>query len=512
MRSNRAKIAIIAALMCMATVCIAVLLPLTLGKYISEIKGYTNFGIANFNAAILPPEVGGAAEPIIVTYSARDFQPGMLSKLLNDQLEEDTAAVTKFRVANGNDITDAAKTPLQYTIRIRTSKSLPLNYTLRATVKAAAEGGADTYIYYQTLPNPAVIQNPYSEIRYEYQFSPVPLELGGTGGAGEETPEEVPDAQDAAAPTEATFYLPQGTALEPFVFSDFELIAEWPATEELAGSEYMKEVEVVEILVSVISLNKMEEEDYQKPDFWIPADPAVGLLLLKPELTAENKLPTYSYQIDLRTFKENADGSSTFSFILHNGIGFGVTNPPLSANYKVRLSVPMALLEETEPWEFSVSRKDLEESGGSGTGNLRELLSEEPVEYHWKDEKTGDVKVFATLDEVKAAIPALKPDSSDEDREKTLRVTYAVYELDLGTDNELFYQERNSVNKYEPAISMQNFLFTANKHAATTDPIALINKLELTVEITALNPVPAGGNESGGGESGGEESGGDLTE
>ncbi len=507
MRSNKIKAAMLGCSLCCLLLCVALLLPLTMGKYGSKIDGFISFDAGSFNAAITQTETlvsdgEGGTKSIFVEYSVFDFKPGMsMEEADTGSVTGNTAATTKFRIANGNSEADAASTPLQYTIRIRTSHSLPLKYTLKSVMEPAEGQTEPTVVYHMPLAEPTVITEALTEPRYEYQFSEVPTNATAeedTSAEGEVTPLEG-EPETPVEYTEVTFRLEQGTADSKYVYREHELIAEWSAEEEFAQSKYMKEVELVEILVTVVSINKTED-GYDTTDPPGGGGHANGIVIVSPASGAS--VNSYKYEIDLRSFKADEMGNEkgSFVFTLNNGFGLGLNTDAWAADYTMTLKMPADLAKgytyktddgkeiTVAPWTFKVYRNEIV---------VEDMMVGAAVTYTVRDLKTGkdivddagNTEVFA---EYEAAVAALNALYANEDTEKTkTHAVYVSYKLNLGENNRLFYQQKNTAGNYELASDKHGYTIRSNQCLTDMkDEVAFLNKLELVIE-TKLVALPA---------------------
>ncbi len=439
----------------------ALLLPATIAKYTDKIIGYTGFKAERFNAAILPGDPASPGESgdgddtaqvgennadgtVAVDVSGWLVHPGMV---WSENTEEDTSARTSFYVANGTAEENATSTDLQYTIRLRTAQSLPLTYKLLAGDQ-----------YYETQPGPQRIAGTSGEPRYEYIF--VPVSNGTT---------QADNTEDTAQTTaeEATFMLQHGEEDGLLIKNLHELIVEWPADPTISGKEYMKEVEIVEILVTVTSLNKFEDPNYgttisedQEWDYY-----ASGVLLLRPPTSGT--VNSYAYEIDLRSFhKESPDSTSDggiFKVELTNAVGMGVLQSSSTIDYQTRLKVPIELLEAPEDaptYSFTVAR----EMGATSTD-----LTSAFEGYRIYNETDGTYEEYTELDAAKNALAA-------KDKPQYYRI-YAIYRVG---------ESATLTNKKAGSEDLQNdshtYIITCNQLTQVLDEIAFLNKLELLVE------------------------------
>ncbi len=479
-----------------ALICIALLLVLTLGKYYEEIIGYTEFDIENFNAAILWSEDElsfGTAEETEASSSADSTQipdggeessapeettaPPTVTEENPIELElssvhpgmkwavdspEDTAKHIEFLVANGTSEEDATNLSLEYTVKIRTAKSLPLEYTLKGVDK----DGNTVYCKASTDDEKVRVikdESGKTETRYEYSFYLL-------GDKGEPTD------------TEAIFQLDPKSSNSGNVlnFNSHELIAEW-RTE--FSDKYMKEVEIIEIIVTASSLNKFGDPNYgsnKAPDeenFDFYSD---GLIIIYPNSDGSTE-STYVYELDLRGFHgENADSTDgtsgteeyKFNVNIENGIGMtGTEHLYKYIDYSLELKIPYELLSITNPYTFSLVRSSESSSTLTPTSTV----------YRVYDEKTG-AQVGGDYDTAANASAAI----AAENKEKEYRV-YVIYIYgntvrlnNVTTDVTGGFQYVNSSHTYEIVTNQA----TANKNE-TGEPanIAFLNKLELIAKV-----------------------------
>ncbi len=478
-----------------ALICVALLLALTLAKYMQEITGYTKFGIEKFQAALLPPEsqVVTEGEPLVTTIPAYNLHPGMTES-------DGSAWHIPFRVANGKDESNATVMPLQYTIKIRTANSLPLTYML------AIKNGNVTE-YYEALP-PVPIPETGADTKYEYTFSPIPV-----GSDKEASKDE----------TEARFIIPAGEDI--LRFNTHELIAEWrtdltvgegedqtPVT-GLSDVMYMKEVEVVEIIVTVVSLNRFDDESYGQTETETddegnpvvrpePPEYSDGIVVMTPPQEGSNA--TFVYDIDLRSFHEEGvstvppsgnagngsgevagDAENTtkdyiFNLLLENGVGkTGILHTHQKIAYSIDLKIPAELVKRsTDPYVFTVSRVD----GATVTD-----LTPSRVVYRIYDELTGDV--------VEGEI------GSDETVElEDGQKLYAVYTYTLAADDVLTNTMPNATGALTPIYGSHQYRITTQILTDKTNPDAFNNKLEWIVHATYTDPVSPAQNNGANGE------------
>ncbi len=431
-------------------ICIALLLSITFSKYTQEILGYSGFSVERFNAAILP--VVTEEDSLEVTWTTQDFFPGMT--LDTDNAQNDTSARTAFRVANGNNELDATALSLQYSVRIRTSQSLPLKYTLNY-------GEA----YYSTLENPeAVTVTGYTDQRYEYMFG------------------------DASG-NEAVFILEKGENDGSFYSNLHELIAEWPYGNEAdtngnASIAYMKEVEVVEIVVIVTTVNDTENPETGSENKDYRSD---GIIFITPpqDLSASN---LYDYTIDLRAFypiegEDVSTGKGMFEFTIDNAVGQGKKHSVNQITYTMQLKVPAELIDE----EYSFALHTKEDTA------MATPLESSIAAYRIYNEKIPteeEPQDFKTLEEATAFL-------TEEKASEGYRLYY-IYDVYITENNVLNNFVTDSNNNLVPYRDYNGYTLTINtlngiNDSPNNNSLVFLNKLEVLVEATF-------GSASGGGE------------
>ncbi len=449
MKSKKLKKAIIIGILSQV-LCIALLLSVTFGKYFQEILGYTRFEVEKFNAAILPPLLT-EENSLEVTWSARDFLPGM-TRNTSDSAAGDTSARTSFRVANGTTEQNATSLALQYSIRIRTSQTLPLKYTLR-----------DGDNYYSTMGEPKqVTVTGMSDARYEYMFGTSATETA----AGGET---------ISVDEEATFILQRSDSdTSALIYRVHELIAEWPVVVDennnTASTAYMKEVEVVEIVVIVTTANEnTDDSTHTKPDTYDYYSDGVFYITLPNDSSSSTN--SYSHTVDLRAFKptsgENSATAGEFNFYVDNAMG--LNNIPhtsqTTTSYSMNLKVPAALIDEN--YKFDIFRNDVSEATS--------LITEDTViTYRVYDEKTGEYDDFETL-----ALAEAKLDGKPEYK------LYYIYNIAIPDDTLLNYQTDAGQQRVEHR-DYHGYTITISKlegiDNSTTNERVFLNKLEVLIE------------------------------
>ncbi len=456
MRKNLEKLMLGMAIFC-ALIGVVLLLGVTLAKYTQLITGHTLFGVEKFNAAILPPTVTEGSS-VVTTISAHDLRPGMIASFGDDKLQ-DTATHIPFRVANGTSAADATSVPLQYTVQIRTANSLPLTYTLAYTV--TEENGQTTTYYYDAILPPREVQIEGAETQYEYTFSPIPR-----GSSQSASPEE----------TEAKFLIPAGDKETPLRYNTHELIAEWPSTStsegvgNIASAEYMKEVEVIEILVKVVSLNPSDDPNYGQvtdPPSGVYSD---GIVILTPPDAEDETQKSYTYEIDLRSFHMDKLTDTVYSFDLtvENGVGkSSVSHTYDRIRYTLELRIPVELLErQTNPYAFHVSRLN-------GDQVIPLITEDTETVYRIYDEKTG-----LPVGEDLTARPA-------DDQIEEGCALYMIYLLDITEQGDTLSNTTSSIaGLVEPYYDAHTYRISTDLATETTDATAFLHKLEWSVTAT----------------------------
>ncbi len=426
---------------------------LTMAKYRNEIDGYTHFKAESFNAAILLPEA--TPTKIVKTLSSFDFRPGMEAVTNTDgsAAEGDTAARTPFLVQNGTNASNTTSTALEYTVKIRTGNNLPLKYTLHDVNTGKYYRTNDTITELEGNNVDAVTgETVAGETRYEYSFYRIPII-----GTDESDPSD----------REAKFRLPQGTSAEPLVIHEFELIAEWTSDPDpmYASSNYMKEVELVEIVVTVTSLNMLDNP----PTVITPDYHANGIVVLRP--TPDGVTNDFSYDIDLRAFHtELGQTNGHFEISLDNGVAMGVSQGARYIRYNLKFKVPVELTQD-EGYSFALLRKS--SNGIYST----DLLAAATVEYRLYDMMEQTYEVFETVADAEAT-------GYDAVRYKL----YAVYDLGL-TQNNVFENKKYDLGGSTPQHESHTYRLTSNKLTEEFDEVAFLNKLELIVEADYINDL-----------------------
>lgn len=390
----------------------------TLSRYADTKLAYTSFGAASFNVVVLSSDQWSALNPaqpdqeetesgevdqpqqlvnqLTTSLSTQHFLPGMT---WSETAGESTAAEISFYVANGTSEEDASQVGVVYTIRLRTGGSLPLKYTLAVQTGASDPNtGSPVYAFYSSGEATALLDESGAVAGYEYVFY---LEKSGGSDAAplsEESPQ--PDTSEPEA-EEVSFKL-SGNALSQ---NPHRLIIEWPADTGMGTSSkaYMKEVEILELLVTASSLNQLENEDYVTP----PTDSATyssGIILLTPPEEGDAK--GFSYTIDYRSFEFGEGTTGSFQFSVDNGIDYGIAQRHETVAYTAKLKVPA---EVEYQYTLSYTKDD-------GTP---EALSLADPNYRLYNEKTGDYTVESD---------DMTPTNPDE----TLYRWYAVYALPGG--------------------------------------------------------------------------------
>ncbi len=509
---TRTKKIIISAIL-IQLVCIVTILSVTLAKYYQRVNGYTEYQVEKFNAAIL-----SGSDQMKVSFSTQDFFPGM--KLSADGQTPDTSAHREFRVANGTSLENASKLKLQYTVRIRTSQVLPLEYTLRA---------GDSY--YKTMPEPELITSVNAADRYEYKFDPTPIgqEEGTEASNGE--PEIIENESSggnanypnngegkitqADSTTEATFILDPATSqANPFVYHTHELIAEWPIDGEKAanaGIEYMKEVEIVEIIVTVTTIDNTVDEqgtvsppDINEDDYY-----SSGVIFILPPENSDTEM-SYSHAVDLRAFKKDAGNGGSYSFDVDNAIGLVASHSAKNIQYGMTLKIPADLLyavsdaesgsasySETLNYTFQMFRDDDTEQTQLLT-NGRFVIYNEKTEAYILNQQTAEGAADTDTDETEsgesiieimeftAMSEAVEFMNSHNDKDE-LRI-YFLYDVDITGKNVLNNTRYNaSSGKYEYYRDYHGYTITIDTLDGIT--VETENGLEKENELIFLNKL-----------------------
>ena len=458
------------------------LIAVSFAKY-GEVKtGYTNFNAASFNAVIL----GDTSLSDLRQGNAKAFSddfdgsygPGMT---YDTDPEKNTAGVYTFTVANGiSKLVDgvlsdnASDVGIKYTVRLRTSGNLPLSFTLAwdEEVELLNEnpetGETSTTIghrmnYYTAVRREILEAEAEGDVaRYEYAFY-------RTDGEGETL-------------DEASFYVDEGD----LNLNTHKLIVEWPVFDDegniiqsgntgdytnsksqLDGNSYvyMKEVDSLEILVMVSSVNHSASYTNAEKTLSISGEElryGTGIIIMDesfgtPEENEEASQTVYSqdYTIDYRSFRRDStksDAEIYFPFEISNGIGFIGTQRTDYIYYGMELKIPYndyreffrdesgnRVIESSSARWYDVDiypfdlyvRDDLDFDRDGDTEEYLKL-TEKSVEYRLYNELYGTYEVMQGPEDVRI------PNYEEENETKLKYQLYAVvsYEWEFLTDFE----------------------------------------------------------------------------
>ncbi|NCB75132.1 MAG: hypothetical protein EOM51_10380, partial [Clostridia bacterium] len=314
---------------CYLLLLVTLLVGLTLARYQDAKIAYTSFGTANFNALILGEntiEAMTAEEPTVNAFGVNlqtiNYRPGMV---WNENPNLNTAEILPFSVANGKSSSDCSQVSVDYTLRLRTTGSLPFRYTLAFWIADATEEGGGHDVYY-TTGEPKTVTDGSADAGtwYEYAFYP-------TGEASAE---------------EAVFSLSGGS----LQLNSHRLIVEWPVEDggengtDTNSPAYMKEVEMIEILAAVSSKNMLDVDGYL--DTEIPDTGLVystGIIIIDPAkgTTISENTQDFTYDIDYRSFSQDGTSSRSFTFTVDNGIGRDTEQSSPYIVYDMLLKIPV---------------------------------------------------------------------------------------------------------------------------------------------------------------------------
>jgi len=297
-----------------ATFLTVLLTGISSAKYQETRVAYTNFGAASFNTVVL----GSTAEetkagnyrvfnvfenPLQVSHVS-GYRPGMT---YSEDVNRNTAKEIKFSVANGVTWENASDASVQYEISLRTTNHLPLKYTLHYNGKSY-EAGEKTRLEPETS---------IGTVWYEQKFYE-------TVGEGER---------------EASFDL-EGGRLN---VNDYALVVEWPV--ENNDVKYMKEVELLELFVTVSSKNMLEDPDYGN-GVTIQTEPGTGIIILNPD-----KGQSFIHTVDYRAFATE-EGKTFYNFLIENGVGKQIKHTKVNTSYTFEIEVPWTTATQSFQYEL----------------------------------------------------------------------------------------------------------------------------------------------------------------
>lgn len=362
----------------------ALIVGITLARYQDAKVAYASFGAANFNALILGENtIEGMTDeenPVInkfgVNLQTTNYRPGMK---WNEDPEQNTAETLPFSVTNGTTDANSSQVSLDYSVRLRTSGNLPLKYVLALWIPDEMEPCGGHYNYYAAGESRVITDSEESAgTWYEYSFYP----------------EDTADSGDELPP-EALFDLDGGS----LQLHSHRLIIEWPVTDggengpDTNSPIYMKEVELIEILVTVSSKNMLDEQGYLDTEIPATAPYSVGLVILDPDkgITVEGSGPSeacseFMYKIDYRSFSQDGATARSFMFNVENGIGKGSEQSSVYTIYDLLLKLPVN--EYTGAFHYTLYAQGSDEGVELGT----------PMEYRLYNELDETYEVCPTAD------------------------------------------------------------------------------------------------------------------
>ena len=306
------------------------LIGVSTAKYTQATVAYSSFGAAAYNVVLLgsDPDTGelsageGTPEQFGKTLLSGDYLPGMV---YSSESSLNTAKVFPFSVANGTCEEDVAEVAQNYTITLRTTRNLPLDYKLiyGSTVfnasgpKALDKNG-------KVITNTRNAQMDANGIAwYEWTFKDIVNTEEGT-------------LEQDMAPV---FSLNGGVVRS----NEHAIIVEWPIrTDENGVStdnsiDYMNEIELLEVRVASAQ-QIILTEDVQT----ITVDPtdsrlySRGVILLGGAANGN----TVEYKVDFRAFRPESDGY-IYEFEVENGAGKQAAPIKGETGYTVSLQVPL---------------------------------------------------------------------------------------------------------------------------------------------------------------------------
>ncbi|NCB52318.1 MAG: hypothetical protein EOM54_10605 [Clostridia bacterium] len=358
------------------------LVGLTFARYQDAKVAYTSFGASSFNALILGENtiegMTDAENPVVnkfgVNLQTVNYRPGML---WSENPNLCTAGALPFSVTNGTTGADSSQVSVEYSVRLRTSGNLPLKYTLALWVPDELESGGGHYGYYVAdQPQMVTDENDHTGTWYEHRFYPQ-----GTDFSGSST----------ELPPEALFEL-EGGSLQ---LQSYQLILEWPVVPggeigtDTNSPAYMKEVELIEILVTVSSKNMLDEEGYL--DTEIPETNlaySTGLIILDPDkgiiIDGGGACTGYSYIIDYRSFSQDGEAARSFTFRVENGVGKATEQSSAYIIYDMLLKIPVN--DDTAAYTYTLYMDDSDEG----------ITLEAPMEYRMYNELDRTYEVCQT--------------------------------------------------------------------------------------------------------------------
>ncbi len=458
---------------------VAIMVGISGAKYADSFTGYSSFGAASFNSVILGDcsETLKAFDGIICT---DDCMPGMT---YSEQDEKNTAKKIPFSVANGTDDETASGVSVEYTIKLRATRNIPLKFSLGyiTSEESETEGGepvVSKQVY--SADEPVLVNENRSNsnnVWYEWTF--------------------LDETVEGESATEAFFSL-DGGAMN---LNRHEIIVEWPINNTIYdegipdnSTKYMKELDLLEVLVTVSSKNSLKEEKeeitYAANDLY-----GKGIIIIDPSIApngSDEEYPYhYTYPISLKAFYdvEGSDTQKAYDFSVNNGAGIGINQTALYTDYMLELKVPYTALDPaknalpTNEFEYflSVFNKTTEE--------YSELM---PIRYEYRLYNVEYGEDYGTY-----TIVSPDSDTFDEDVEKwtaeksevRLFKVYQYTQIDqYGSNMPFRLTNRIPDNMGEYKDNTDNISYRIVLENANLNPITVFeNKVEIIIKATQTN-------------------------
>lgn len=416
-------------------------------KYQETRIAYTNFGAASFNTVILgrTQEETMAekykvfnvfADPLELS-NVSGYRPGMI---YNEDIAENTAREIPFSVANGVTGENASDASVQYEIFLRTTGQMPLKYTLKHDGKLYAAGEKEK------IEPDTVIGTAW----YEQKFY-----------------EETADGSRRGA----TFDL-DGGALR---VNDYSLIVEWPVETADDGQKtndvkYMKEVDLLELFVTVSSKNMLDEPNYGG-SVTIQEEPGTGLVILDP-----SKGETFIHTVDYRAF-DAEEGTTSYSFVIENGAEKGIAQNTTHTSYTFEIEVPWT--SKTQSFQYRLQDAEGEELILSEAGyRLYDVL----YSHERYNGNGGYKRQFEAKD---------GPTQADIEAWSAPGSQYKLYKV-------FRYSHETTLENAAHAEKEYRLVLTGAATNGITDEMAYANKIEILVDAKYIGNPLAQSEEGGG--------------
>ncbi len=476
-----------------AILSLGLLVAVTGAKYTDDRLVYADFEAADFNAAILlqdpaPTEEGENPDPDAETQVLRvdvsRIRPGM---------EKEDALRIPFWVGNGPSEQDTSDVTVKYTVRVRSGKHItPLTYSIEGPQQVVPEGETEEQTQVKTYgswcdPDP-LERKENQQLWYEHTFyqslvqestPPAVTRTADQNNQDDQTNQPGQGEQETPAgqkPTGAEVeFLLEPEKSGDFRFNAHTLVVEWPSGGDNSSYDYMKEVEILEILVTAYSVNHLAEEDYIPdtiPDEAEEKTYTPGVILLTKPAAGNQK--TYSYTLDLRAFRGNKD-SRTFHFYTDNAVAYQQAQTAQTITYKIDMTVP---LKRTENKTLPVPTYEFQHL--ELTFQLDGTPMKKTNNYIIRNEKTGAEQEVTG----KPTAAQLTPD----DR---------VYVKYIGIAGKKLENFEANAGRWEPIASRTPHYMTISGNDLTfitdeplEDTYSFLYKLELNVTATFSDPPP----------------------